>query len=554
MAEHEAKKTIQIYPSPTSSSARLVTAFWREKYERDAKRYWDVFYRRHQDRFFKDRHYLNKEWGSYFQGREGEKLVVLEVGCGAGNTIFPLMSTYPDVFVHACDFSPRAIDLVKRHKDFTTDQVHAFVCDLTTDDLSKIIEPSSVDIVTMVFVLSAVSPEKMPLVLLNIKKVLKQNGHVLFRDYAIGDLAQERLTSKEQKISENFFVRGDGTRAFYFSEVFLTDLFTKSGFDLDEIGIHNKKVENRSLELVMNRRWIQAVYTIKPSNSQRSTNKLNLINQEIIEPEPSSNVTSEGGNDPEIDLSEDICSMFGMSPTINEAIEIKANDYTFKIKALPKENQHTCKSTGLMVWESARFMCNLLAENPSSVAGKRVLELGCGSAGVCSMVAVHFAHQVVATDGDLEALDLLKQNIESNLEPNLIEKMIIKRLIWGNTDDIIAVKEICGREAGFDVIIGTDVTYNFDAISPLFRTARELIAKEDSEGGSKPALILCHIQRRVDECSIVESANQFGFRLADKWLNGVHPSCGIIGSWFSGNFISESAFRNAPLTVLYFGA
>ena len=37
----------------------------------------------------------------------------LQVGCGAGNTIFPLLSTFPDIFVHACDFSPRAVDLVK---------------------------------------------------------------------------------------------------------------------------------------------------------------------------------------------------------------------------------------------------------------------------------------------------------------------------------------------------------------------------------------------------------------------------------------------------------
>lgn len=36
-----------------------------------------------------------------------------QVGCGAGNTIFPLIDTYPDIFVHACDFSPRAVDLVK---------------------------------------------------------------------------------------------------------------------------------------------------------------------------------------------------------------------------------------------------------------------------------------------------------------------------------------------------------------------------------------------------------------------------------------------------------
>ncbi|XP_047176067.1 mRNA N(3)-methylcytidine methyltransferase METTL8-like isoform X1 [Vigna umbellata] len=98
---------LQIYPNTNSG----VSPFWREKYEREAKRYWDVFYKRHKDRFFKDRHYLDKEWGEYFSG--GGKKVILEVGCGAGNTIFPVIASYPDAFVYACDFSPRAVELVK---------------------------------------------------------------------------------------------------------------------------------------------------------------------------------------------------------------------------------------------------------------------------------------------------------------------------------------------------------------------------------------------------------------------------------------------------------
>jgi len=36
-----------------------------------------------------------------------------QVGCGAGNTIFPVIASYPDAFVYACDFSARAIELVK---------------------------------------------------------------------------------------------------------------------------------------------------------------------------------------------------------------------------------------------------------------------------------------------------------------------------------------------------------------------------------------------------------------------------------------------------------
>ncbi len=30
-----------------------------------------------------------------------------------GNTIFPLLAEFPQIFLHACDFSPRAVNLVK---------------------------------------------------------------------------------------------------------------------------------------------------------------------------------------------------------------------------------------------------------------------------------------------------------------------------------------------------------------------------------------------------------------------------------------------------------
>ncbi|XP_039165742.1 uncharacterized protein LOC120291976 [Eucalyptus grandis] len=41
-------------------------------------------------------------------------------------------------------------------------------------------------------------------------EAIKPKGHVLFHDYATGDLAQERFACKDQMISENFYVRGDG--------------------------------------------------------------------------------------------------------------------------------------------------------------------------------------------------------------------------------------------------------------------------------------------------------------------------------------------------------
>lgn len=46
-----------------------------------------------------------------------------------------------------------------------------FQCDLTKDDLLDNIPADSVDVVTLIFVLSAIHPDKMHLVLRNIYKV-----------------------------------------------------------------------------------------------------------------------------------------------------------------------------------------------------------------------------------------------------------------------------------------------------------------------------------------------------------------------------------------------
>ncbi|KAJ4839922.1 hypothetical protein Tsubulata_040987 [Turnera subulata] len=544
---------LQIYSTSNSG----VSPFWREKYEKDAKKYWDIFYKRHQDKFFKDRHYLDKEWGQYFTGTDIKS--VLEIGCGAGNTIFPLVASYPDIFFHACDFSPRAVELVKNHKDYTESRVNAFVCDLTSDDLTKEVPPSSVDIVTMIFVLSAVSPEKMAIVLQNIKRVLKPSGYVLLRDYATGDLAQERFTCKDQMISENFYVRGDGTRAFYFSNDFLTSLFKDNGFNVEELGLCCKQVENRARELVMNRRWIQAVFQLSHNSSvplsEEAVNKECLLHEENGQPRVKEHTSKDLLNNFEVDMSEGLAAeMFEMPSGGNEVIGIELRDQNFKISVLSKEYQHTCTSTGLMLWESARMMASVLAGNPAIVEGKRVLELGCGCGGICSMVAAGSADLVVATDGDAKALELLAENVAFNLGPSSLPKLVVKQLVWGNTEHVEAIQNI--SPAGFEVIIGTDVTYIAEAILPLFATARALISSNRKDGEVvKPALILCHVLRRVDEPSILSAASQFGFSLVDKWPTRIssNPSQSIIGPWFLGDDC-EVQIPNTALNIMYFHA
>lgn len=210
---------------------------------------------------------MEKDWGKYFGDNidscyaSSPGKVVLEVGCGAGNTIFPLVASYPNMFVYACDFSSQAIELVKSRADYNHNRVNAFVCDVENEDLCGTVKPNSVDVVTLIFMLSAVSPEKMPTILHNIKKVLKPKGYILVRDYAVGDYAQEELHKRNQMISDNFYVRGDGTYAFYFSEEYLSSIFARAGFNTAESDTYSREIHNRSHNITMHRRWIRATFS-----------------------------------------------------------------------------------------------------------------------------------------------------------------------------------------------------------------------------------------------------------------------------------------------------
>lgn len=127
-------------------------------------RYWDEFYLKNQNKFFKDRHWLDIE----FPEMEG---TVFEVGCGVGNTIFPFMKLNKG-FIYGCDYSKEAIDVVKNHALYDESKCKVFVYDLTKPGID-ILGVEKVDVVVVIFVLSAVNPKDWSNCVENIFTLLK---------------------------------------------------------------------------------------------------------------------------------------------------------------------------------------------------------------------------------------------------------------------------------------------------------------------------------------------------------------------------------------------
>ena len=64
-----------------------------------------------------------------------------------------------NLFVYCCDFSKSAVELVQQHPEYDRKRCSAFVADITDLDAPYPFGESSVDIITMIFVLSALKPE-----------------------------------------------------------------------------------------------------------------------------------------------------------------------------------------------------------------------------------------------------------------------------------------------------------------------------------------------------------------------------------------------------------
>lgn len=265
----------------------------------DCSNAWERFYRTHSGTdgkkgydiaAFKDRHYLRKEFVDLMPAEvlkdptawpesidpnttrspdpySKDHKVVLELGCGVGNSAFPLLRANLDLKLICVDCSQTAIDALKVNPEFDDRRCSALVAELGSIDapLSVValgtehgIADNSIDAVTCVFFLSALDSDAFNRVATECARVLKPGGVLLFRDYAKDD---EKNNTKSDfapgtKIDTQSFVRGDGTLAVFTDEAFVKSAFSKVGL-IGSTQIITHTVVNRKLEVKLDRFFVQ---------------------------------------------------------------------------------------------------------------------------------------------------------------------------------------------------------------------------------------------------------------------------------------------------------
>lgn len=250
-----------------------VKDFDKKLFNSNPAKYWDIFYKHNQENFFKDRNWLKIEFPELYKltsEENQEPTTILEVGCGAGNTFFPILkqNQNKNLKIFGCDYSKVAVDLVKSDEAFKENHekgvAYSSVWDLANPEgqLPEDLQPNSADVVILIFIFSALHPDQWKQAVDNLKKVLKPGGKILFRDYGRYDLAQVRF-KKGRLLDDNFYIRGDGTRVYFFTEEELRQIFcTEGGFNEERIATDRRLLVNRKKQLKMYRNWLQAVFTV----------------------------------------------------------------------------------------------------------------------------------------------------------------------------------------------------------------------------------------------------------------------------------------------------
>jgi methyltransferase-like protein 6 len=276
----EEARSDEVGDSTEEAASCTADARWADSSHQAAA--WSRFYDRHDSTpFFKARRYLTAE----FPALQRSGVTVLEVGCGAGASVVPLLRHNPCARVMACDFSASAVAACARAVADAGIQPGRFCC--FQADPGACDEPQQfadavrsaaqaagwndvdgVDVVLAIFVLSAVVPAREAAFIAAIAAAIRPGGVLCLRDYGVGDMTQLRFRPTARRSpGAPLFQRGDATLArFYDKDELVSGVIQAAGaagveLEADDSHWCCVSVKNRAEQLDMRRVFVHAQFT-----------------------------------------------------------------------------------------------------------------------------------------------------------------------------------------------------------------------------------------------------------------------------------------------------
>jgi len=159
---------------------------------RNDYRDWDEFYSKRQG--YKDRMYISKEFERWLKSVDDSKGTLIEIGCGHGSTMFPILDNYRGISYVASDVSSTALKMLQDHPKYDPTRVQPLTWDPSTMPLSSSAEVGGkLNSCLLIFTLSAVLPELHQVFLRNVATTLAPSSVILFRDYGLYDMVLSRV-------------------------------------------------------------------------------------------------------------------------------------------------------------------------------------------------------------------------------------------------------------------------------------------------------------------------------------------------------------------------
>lgn len=234
----------------------------RQQYDKGC---WEAFHARDNAtaRFYKERRYLLLEFPALTVTQPPQHF--LEIGCGCGSSLLPVLKANPTCSVTGTDLSPTAVAMFKQaavKAGIAADRFNGWAADSTLlGDGSSVesTDSAKAHAVLLIFTLAAVHPLEMPAMLQTAFQALQHGGLLLIRDHGLYDLTHLRLPP-EQQLADKLYRRLDGTTCYFFTTEDLQAKAEAVGFVTKECKYACTKLFNRKKQLNMKRVFVHGVF------------------------------------------------------------------------------------------------------------------------------------------------------------------------------------------------------------------------------------------------------------------------------------------------------